>query len=123
MAVGADCDGGSFDNGWIIFVDTNGDIVRAGAAEPVLRKHPPVPDAITITPAGGASYFSFAPSGLGRGDVGVGPSFSTAVICDDRGNRTAGGGYSSARYIVVTPIGRSTVVRDVDMIDNAGGCP
>jgi type IV fimbrial biogenesis protein FimT len=103
MDAAANC-GGTFDDGWIIFIDLNGDIDRAGAGENVLN------------------YFSFAPSGLGRGDIG-GPSVQTATICDERGNIVAAGGNSAARVLVVTPIGRATVLREVTQIDSAGGCP
>jgi len=122
MDAAADC-GGTFDGGWIIFVDLNGDIQRAGIDENVLRRHPPIDDAIDITTNAGANYFSFAPTGLGRGDIGGNPSVQTAVICDGRGNITAAGGNSAARYLVVTPIGRATILRDVDLITAAGGCP
>ncbi len=117
------CDSATFDDGWIIFMDLNGDIARAGAGENVLRAHPPVDDAIDIATNAGANYFGFAPTGLGRGDVGGQPSMSTAVICDDRGNIVAAGGMSAARFLVVTPIGRATVLRDKDQITAAGGCP
>ncbi len=117
------CDGATFDGGWIIFMDLNGDIARAGAGENVIRAHPPVDDAINIATNAGADYFGFAPTGLGRGDVGGQPSVSTAVICDDRGNIVAAGGMSAARFLVVTPIGRATVLRDKDQIAAAGGCP
>ena len=123
MAAGASCTGGTFDDGWIIFMDLNGDVQRAGAGETVIRRHPAIPDAIDITTNGGATYFSFAPTGLGRGDVGVGPSLVTAVMCDGRGNITAAGGNSAARVLVVTPIGRGTVLRDVAQITAQGGCP
>ncbi len=120
----ATCTGGTFDDGWIIFVDLNGDIQRAGADESVLRRHPAIDDAIDISTNAGANYFSFAPTGLGRGDVGgAGASVQTAVICDGRGNIVAAGGNSAARYLVVTPLGRATVLRDVAQITAAGGCP
>ena len=122
MAAAAAC-GGTFDGGWIIFIDLNGDIQRAGAGENVLRRHPPIPDTIDISTNAGANYFSFAPTGLGRGDIGGQPSLQTAVICDGRGNIRAAGGNSAARYLVVTPLGRATVLRDVDLITAAGGCP
>lgn len=122
MDAAAAC-GGTFDNGWIIFVDLNGDLQRAGVGENVLRRHPAVDAAINITTNAGADYFSFAPSGLGRGDVGGLPSVQTAVICDARGNVVAAGGMSAARFLVVTPIGRATVLRDVGLIAGAGGCP
>lgn len=128
MAADAACDaGGNMDEGWIIFVDLDGDIQRdAGNNENILRRHPPVPDAIDITTNPGASYFSFAPSGLGRGDVDGNAALQTALLCDDRGNVMAAGGWSAARYLVVTPIGRATVIRDVDLINTATGgvgCP
>ena len=122
MAAGAAC-GGTFDDGWIIFVDLNGDLIRAGAGENVLRAHPPIPNAIDIVTNGGADYFGFAPSGLGRGDVGGQPAVQTARICDSRGNVVAAGGRSAARFLVVTPIGRATVLHDVAQIAGAGGCP
>lgn len=112
----------NFNNGWIIFVDLNGSItVEPGEA--VLRRHPAPPSQLTITTNGGASYFGFAATGLGRGDVGGNPAVQTAVICDGRGNVVAAGGSSAARFLVVTPIGRATVLRDVAQINAAGGCP
>lgn len=122
MAGAAAACGGVFDQGWIIFVDTDGDIVRDGG-ESVLRAHPAVPNGLNIFPDNGATYFSFAATGLGRGDVGGNPSFVTATICDDRGTEIAAGGSSAARRLVVTPIGRATVIRDKAIIDLAGGCP
>lgn len=115
--------GGTFNDGWIIFLDTDGDIVR-DAGENVLRAHPPVPDGVTVTSNGNSNYFAFAATGLGRGDVGGNPSLSTAMICDNRGVDFAPGGRATARRLVATPIGRATIISDKDMIDNAGGvCP
>ncbi len=123
MDAGANCGGGTFDDGWIIFIDLNGDIDRSGAGENVIRAHPAIPQQLDITTNAGADYFSYAPSGLGRGNVGGDPALVTATICDARGNEVAAGGSSSARVLVVTPIGRATVLRDVAMIDAQGGCP
>lgn len=122
MDAGANC-GGTFDDGWIIFIDLNGDIDRSGAGENIIRAHPAVHERIDVTTNAGANYFSFAPSGLGRGDVGGAPAVVTATICDERGNVVSAGGNSAARILVVTPIGRATVLRDVTQINNAGGCP
>lgn len=123
MAGAAAACGGVFDQGWIIFQDTDGDIVR-DAGEAVLRAHPPLPNGLNIFPDNGATYFSYAPTGLGRGDVlGVNTSFVTATLCDDRGTEIAAGGTTAARRLIVTPIGRATVIRDKAIIDAAGGCP
>ena len=113
------CDGVTFDEGWIIFVDINGDIQRAGAGENVLKAFPPVDNEIDIN-TDGATYFSFAPTGLGRGTVGGVAPLVTGMICDDRGNIVAPGGESAARRLVVTPIGRSTVIRSQQTIANSG---
>lgn len=123
MTAGASC-GGTFEQGWIIFVDLNGDIARAGAGENVLRAHPAIPTGITITPNAAATYFGFAGSGLGRGDVGGNPAVQTMMICDYRGNVPKSGGSSAARRLVVTPIGRATVIRDHQAITASGDvCP
>ena len=122
MDAAAAC-GGTFNDGWIIFIDLNGDLARGGGSENVLRAHPAIPDGIDIATNAGADYFGYAPSGLGRGDVGGDPAVSRARICDQRGNIVAAGGSSAARILVVTPIGRATVLRDVAQIDAAGGCP
>ena len=122
MDAAAAC-GGTFNDGWIIFIDLNGDLTRGGGGENILRAHPAIPDGINIATNAGADYFGYAPSGLGRGDVGGAPALSRARICDQRGNIVAAGGSSAARILVVTPIGRATVLRDVAQIDAAGGCP
>lgn len=115
--------GGTFNDGWIIFEDTDGDIVR-DAGENILRSHPTVPPGVTITANGNANYFSFAPTGLGRGNVGGNPALSTAMICDGRGVDDAPGGRATARRLVATPIGRATIISDKAMILAAGGaCP
>ncbi len=106
--------GGSFQNGWIVFVDTvgNGNIVRE-AGDTVLRTFPAV-DAglVRISTNAGANYFGFAGTGLGRGNVmGAGTALVSAVVCDDRGNTQAAGVDSTARAVVATPTGRATVLR------------
>jgi type IV fimbrial biogenesis protein FimT len=122
MEVAPAC-GGTFEEGWIIFIDLNGDLARGGAGENVIRAHPAVDNRLNITTNAGANYFSFAPSGLGRGDVGGNPAVVTASICDDRGNSPAAGNTSTARVLVVTPIGRATVLRDFTQVSAKVTCP
>jgi len=113
--------GGQFEDGWIVFEDRDGDIV-VDAGEPVLKTYPPVANGVAIDSQGAVDYFSFAASGLGRGNVS-GVAVTRMVLSDDRGNRTAAGGYSSARVLVVTPLGRATVLREESQVTFHGGCP
>ena len=118
MGAASNCDG-TWDQGFIVFVDADGDLLRAGANETVLRAHPPVESGVNLRFADDARYFSYASTGLGRGDVGGAPAISQVVMCDKRGNITAAGGSSAARLFVATPLGRATILRDMGMIDDA----
>lgn len=120
FAAAAKC-GGTWNDGFIVFLDENGDIDRSGSTETVLRAHGPIDSKITLAVANGATYFSYAPSGLGRGDVGGAPALTQVVMCDDRGNVTAAGGSSAARLFVATPLGRATILRDQGLIGAALG--
>ena len=119
-AAGADC-GGTWNDGFIVFLDDDGDLARAGATETVLRAHGPLDSEITLAVANNATYFSYASTGLGRGDVGGNPALTQVVMCDERGNVTAAGGNSAARLFVATPLGRATILRDKGLIGTALG--
>jgi type IV fimbrial biogenesis protein FimT len=118
LAADANC-GGTWDQGFIVFVDEDGDINRSGATETVLRAHGPIADGVSLSVADAATYFSYSSTGLGRPNVGGNPAVSQVVMCDERGNITAAGGRSAARLLVATPLGRATVFRDKALIDNA----
>ncbi len=114
---------GTFEDGWIVFQDTSGDGLR-DAGEAVLRSHPPMPEQITVLTPGQGNYFAYGPTGLGRGQIAGLPAPTTsAVFCDDRGNTLAAGDNSAARVLRVLPIGRATVLRTVDQVNEQGGCP
>jgi type IV fimbrial biogenesis protein FimT len=118
LAANSDCDG-TWDQGYIVFIDTDGDLLRAGATETILRSHDAIETGVTLAVANNATYFSFASSGLGRGNVGLVPAVTQIVMCDDRGNVIAAGGNSAARLFVATPLGRATILRDTTLIGNA----
>ena len=120
MAATPTC-GGEIEAGWVIFEDRNGDIT-IDAGEPILRRFPPMADGIDVSTTGADDYFSYAPTGLGRGNVNGTPPLDTMVLCDDRGNVRGGGGKSTARVLVVTPLGRATVLADEAQITFHGGC-
>ncbi len=121
---GASC-GGEFEDGWIVFQDTDGDIT-VDAGEVVLQTFPALDDDITVHSGGNDDYFSFAASGQGRGAVTGNPPVGTLLLCDSRGNIIGPGGRSTARVLVVTPLGRATVLSRKAQVDPAeaamGGC-
>jgi len=118
LSAAANC-GGTWDQGHIVFVDTDGNINRAGATETVLIAQGPVAEGITLAVANDAAYFSYASTGLGRPNVGGNPAVTQVVMCDERGVTTAAGGSSAARLFVATPLGRATVFRDNALVSNA----
>ena len=118
MGAAADCDG-TWNQGYIVFIDTNGDLWRAGGDETILRRVDAIAIGVNLRVANDATYFSFASSGLGRGNVAGLPAVTQVVMCDERGNITGAGGNSAARLFVATPLGRATILRDKTMIENA----
>ena len=105
-------------------VGIHGDLNRAGDGENVIRAHPSVADGVNVTTNDESTYFSFAGTGLGRGDIGITPALSVAMVCDSRGIDIAPGGRATARRVIATAIGRATIISDRQMILDAGGvCP
>ena len=118
MDAGADC-GGTWDQGFIVFVDENNDLARAGDTETVLRAQPAAEKGVIFAIANDATYFMYASTGLGRQDAGFKVALSQVVMCDERGNIVAAGGNSAARLFVATPLGRATILRDIGLIGDA----
>ena len=117
MEADADCQG-DWEEGFIVFLDLNGDLARAGAGESLLRAHPAVAEGVTLHVANNATYFSYASTGLGRGNVGGAPAVSQIVVCDDRGVIETSKDTSAGRLFVATPLGRATVLRDYHMVSD-----
>ena len=115
--VNAACDG-TIEQGYIVFVDADGDIVR-DAGESILRAHDVIEPGVELAIAGDADFFSYGPTGLGRGNVGGNTALSQIVVCDQRGNETAAGGSSASRLFVTTPLGRAAIAREKDVIATA----
>ncbi len=115
-----DCEG-TWDQGFIVFVDDDGDLSVDAGTDSILRAFPALDDSITLAVADDATYFSFASTGQGRTNVGGNPAVSQIVMCDERGTEVAAGGRSAARLFVVTPLGRAQIFNDNqnDTIDDA----
>jgi prepilin-type N-terminal cleavage/methylation domain-containing protein len=118
LSAAADCHG-NWDDGYIVFVDRNGDLARDGTDEPVLRAQPVIAAGVNLIIANNSGYFSFAPTGLGRGNVGGVAAVSQILICDDRGLIESSKDFSSGRLLVATPLGRTSIIRDYNQVNNA----
>lgn len=118
MTAAANCQG-SWEDGFIVFVDANGDLTRGGGAETVLRAHPGIAEGVTVAVGADATYFSYASTGLGRGNVGGVAPVSQILICDSRGLAESSKDYSAGRLFVATPLGRATVLRDYTLVNDA----
>ena len=118
MTASADC-GGTWDQGFIVFLDIDGNLARSAATEALLRANPAAADGITHVVANDATYFMFAATGLGRPDVGGNTAVSQIVFCDERGNANGPSGDSTARLLVATPRGRATILREKGMVTAA----
>ena len=115
---GADC-GGTWEDGYIVFVDDDGDLAVDDGTDSVLRSHDAIAEGVSLAVENDATYFSFASTGLGRPNVDSNTAVSRIVMCDERGNIIAAGGNSAGRLFIVTPLGRATIIRDTTMIGNA----
>jgi len=118
MEGAANC-GGTWDQGYIVFVDQDGDLDRKGQEETVLRAQPAIAEGVSFAVANDATYFSCSSTGLGRPNVGGKTAVSQIVMCDERGNVKAAGGSSAGRLFVATPLGRATILRDQELIGKA----
>ena len=116
------CSGG-FEAGWVVFEDRDFDLV-VDTGEPILRRYPAMNTDIAITTVGTGpdDYFMYASTGLGRRDLADTVPVSVMVMCDPRGNVTGGGGKSTARVLIVTPLGRAAVLGDKTQVTAQGGC-
>lgn len=122
-----DCDlaGGG---GWIVFVDTDGD-VAVGGGEDVIASHPPVAEGITFDfDADASPYLQFAGSGFPQ-TAAVGPAIRNIQLCDDRGDTSTGkdadgNDVAAGRWIAIGATGRPQIYRlQADVQANpVGGC-
>jgi len=94
------CSGaGGWQQGWIVFVDANGDGQRA-AGEALLRAQPPLAGPLRLTgTAPVAKYVSYAPNG-GTKLAGGGFQAGTLTVC------SASRGPAAGRQIVLSSSGR-----------------
>jgi len=99
----ATCEGGNLADGWIVFIDDNPRNSARDAGETILLGHEPIGTGINLT---STDLVRFSSLGIATADV---PGDINFLLCDDRGNRDAGG-ITAARMINMTPTGRPHVV-------------
>jgi type IV fimbrial biogenesis protein FimT len=116
------CDGNGT-QGWVVFVDTDGD--RAfDAGEQITLRHSALPGTLSVrvNPAN-ARLVAFAPSGF-KTTASPPPQLTSLVVCDHRGNVPLyDSTQSTARAIVVETTGRARVSRLISVISDESGCP
>lgn len=111
--------GGTWEQGYIVFIDNDADLARTDVSETILRSHEPAAEGVSLAIANDATYFMYASSGLGRQDINGNQSISQVIICDERGTTETAKDMSAARLFVSTPLGRATIVRDYTTVDDA----
>ena len=74
MTAAANC-GGTWDQGYIVFVDDDGDINRSGEHRDGAARACRDRRGVSLAVANNATYFSYASTGLGRPDVGGNPPY------------------------------------------------
>lgn len=140
---GADtCDGGDFSDGWLVFLDLDGDGAIDGDDE-VIERHRALPDSIeqvSVTSpevdadgdlvgwaASDVSEFTYAPNGFRIAAAGALPVAVAITLCDVRGNAAVSGSgadaLSAARSVDISQLGRVQVLREKALVETRGGCP
>ncbi len=131
MAAAPACDnGGSFADGWIVFVDCTvapppvgicgapNYAVDAGI-DTVLSTHVALIDNLannfTTNPVGLPGYLAFSPTGFPRTipALGAAQPVTDFQFCDERGSADVGGGIAAGRWIRISPTGRPQIYREV----------
>lgn len=99
-ADGASCAAaGSWEQGWIVFADRDGNGQRA-PGEPLVRVQPPLPAGVRLTgTATMAKYVSYAPTGAAK-TVGGGFQAGTLTVCTSSADAVRG------RRIIISSSGR-----------------
>ncbi|HYM35762.1 MAG TPA: GspH/FimT family pseudopilin [Steroidobacteraceae bacterium] len=117
---GATCNYGAFSS-WIVFEDTNGDWQRT-PDEALIENHAALDSSVTAyTNNSGIVSYGATGFALPAGGSGKTPT-SSIVLCDSRGNQSAGGTDSTAREVVIDQTGHVRVSKSITEITTAGNC-
>lgn len=119
------CDTGagtSWEKGWVVFVDTDGDAV-IDSGEQILQRQGPLAGNVLIRADDDLDeYISFNGAGRTR-DTSGDPVNGDLIFCDERGI-VPGGGASAARRLNISPTGRAQSFRQQSEVTAPGiSCP
>ena len=137
---------GSLTRGFVVFVDENNNVDADGArvltdatdgngvidAGELVLSQSAAPGVSGVRVSANCGYISYAATGFSR-QAGMlcNPPVRAVLFCDDRGERAAAGGVSSARIVITSRSGRAQVQQERSAFTpymagfNAGGagCP
>ncbi|MGI9329417.1 MAG: GspH/FimT family pseudopilin [Gammaproteobacteria bacterium] len=125
------CDGGAgFDQGWVVFADTNND-AQVNGGDVVIAANGPLHPAIgansTWGTAGAPVYVAFGANGSRQDQIlAATPSVINMELCDERGDIEISGGVAAGRWLRISATGHPRVFSEralVQGLDNPlGGC-
>lgn len=126
LAAAPGCDAAasaSWEKGWIVFADADGDVV-VDAGEEILQQQGPVESSISIAPdATFTRYVSFSGKGETR-DTANNSVTGNIIFCDDRGIAETNDGNSAARRLNISRTGRPQSMRkQTDVLVPGITCP
>ncbi|MFQ5635595.1 MAG: GspH/FimT family pseudopilin [Gammaproteobacteria bacterium] len=105
----ATCGDGDLADGWIVFADDNPSNDLRDPAETIVLNHGPLHAGIVLT----------APSSIEFSDLGRPSVAASFLLCDFRGDRTAGG-VTAGRRVTLTATGRPQVLSQPGQVDCSG---
>lgn len=100
-------------SGWVVWADADND-ATIDAAEEVIASHEALDASLAVSANG--NFFSYTPSGFTQSAVGGVDAATKVLLCDERGDATAGDFYRK-RVIRLSPTGRPAVLRTVADVD------
>lgn len=116
--------GTSFDAGWIVFVDRDGNGVPDGDEDLILQRRAPLHHSLRLSAVATDSNLTF--DRFGRVGLPSEQSHFDLQICDRRGDRDTGGGIAAGRWLRLSATGWFELHRDRVLVESAanpaGGC-
>jgi type IV fimbrial biogenesis protein FimT len=108
------CTSGTFNSGWVVFVDANNNGLH-DAGERIVSVREALDTQISAG-ADNAYIVSYAATGFTQPSPGGRIASTQVAMCDDRHNTATAGNLSAARGVAINVTGRARVTRDMTEI-------